>query len=118
LSSDGITFAGWLDLQFAQTPNVFARDIAATAKISPGYLSGLRKRRKENPSALVAEEIAAAFAARRGLDADSEAKLKHEARQAATTSSSWRRLEAAEEKEAPDAGRWATLGDAFGRRSR
>jgi transcriptional regulator with XRE-family HTH domain len=95
---------------------VFARDIAAAAEISPGYLSGLRKRRKENPSPQVAEEIAAAFAAHRELDDDATDALKHEAREAASVSSSWRRPQA-EKKEGPwDAGRWAALDAAFRRR--
>lgn len=117
MSPPALTFADWLELQFAQTPQVFARDIAAAAQISPGYLSGLRKSRKENPSLQIAEEIAAAFATRRELDADATAALKGEAREAASVSSSWRRPQSQEKKEASwDAGRWDALDMAFRRR--
>jgi transcriptional regulator with XRE-family HTH domain len=118
LSPTELTFAGWLNLQFAQTPNVFAKEIADAAEISPGYLSGLRKSRKENPSLEVAEEIAAAFADKQGLGPDAEAALKRAARNAASASAPWRQVEANDEGEEADAGRWRTLGINFGGRSR
>ncbi len=53
----------WILNQIMNLPDgTHQRDIAKAAGISPGYLSGLRKGRKINPSADVINRIATAFA--------------------------------------------------------
>ncbi len=61
-------FRAWLESQFAETPGIQAKEIAAMAELSPGYLSGLRSGAKQNPSAQVAGAVARAFAKARNLD--------------------------------------------------
>lgn len=56
-------FSVWLQVQFEQRPDVFAKDIAKLAGFSPGYLSALRNGKKQNPSEDVIDRIKQAFKA-------------------------------------------------------
>jgi transcriptional regulator with XRE-family HTH domain len=79
------TFSEWLERQFALT-DAYAKDIARSAKLSEGYLSGLRKAKRGSPSATVADRVAEAFANARELPQEASAKLREEARQASRRS--------------------------------
>lgn len=54
-------FSIWLQEQFEQHPEVLAKDIAKAAGFSPGYLSGLRNGKKQNPSEDIIDRIKQAF---------------------------------------------------------
>lgn len=82
----GERFSDWLNVQFSATIGVTAKDVAELANISPGYLSGLRKSIKDNPSPKVAEQIAVAFASTRGLSESQTRVLIEEACRAAEVS--------------------------------
>jgi transcriptional regulator with XRE-family HTH domain len=79
------TFSQWVERQFADT-DVYAKDIAARADLSQGYLSGLRTGKRPNPVPEVAARIATAFAEERGLGPTDTEALQAEAVQAALRS--------------------------------
>jgi len=84
MTDKGTDFAAWLQVQFELIPRyVRAADIARMTKLSPGYLSALRKGIKGKPSIDTAAAIAGAFAEIRHLTIESADQLKAEAFEAA-----------------------------------